>query len=149
MSNQDTCSTCGTTTGVKKDGNLWRHKNPDGIYCDNVTVESSEPQHHEVEAVPMVFSAETSTEKKSDVSVDRARTDVPKHRKPKTPVFVFVIEVEDTCPYIGDPSWEACNKMLAYKKAKDAGKRPVGEPSCAKSETVGTKRVLTYEVPVE
>lgn len=148
---QGKCSTCGTTTGVKKDGDLWKHKTPDGVACEG----SRAVTDHTVEATPMVFSAETSTQKPG-LSIDVAQVDTSRRAesvsqsRPKTKnVYVVTIEVSANSPYIGEANWESSNKVIAYKKAKDAGEQPSGEPVCAGSEVVGNKRVLRYEVPVK
>lgn len=150
---QGKCSQCGTETGIKKDGDLWKHKTPDGVPCDNVSTAGT---NHEVAAAPMTFSAETVINKPRGLTIDVAGVDTPKREKETAPspkktknVFVFEMTVDETNPYLGDKDWEASNKVLAFKKAKDAGKRPYGEPVLAHTETVGARRVLRYEVPVE
>jgi hypothetical protein len=146
---QKNCKDCGTDVNVKKSGDLWRHKNPDGFWCD-----STSGTNHVVEAAPMVFDATTTVDKKPGLQIDVAGADAPKkstrsQTKKKTNVFIFTMEVSANCPYLGDRSWEGGNKMVAAKKAQDAGKRVVGEPQRVKSEVVGRKQILTYEVPVE
>lgn len=148
---QKDCKDCGSSVNVKKSGDLWRHKNPDGNWC-----ESTSGTHHVVEAAPMVFDAATKVgDKKPSLSVDVAGVDTPKRatspKKPASPkkVFTFTMTVPEPCEYLGDRVWENSNKALAYRKAQDSGKSPVGEPYLAGSEVVGRKRVLTYEVPVE
>lgn len=140
---QRNCTKCGTTVNVKADGNLWRHKTSDEVYCES-------PTNHVVEAAPLVFEAHNST-KESEVKIDVAGADAP--RSDKVTVnrenFLFVVESNEPCIFQGDPKWEASNKKLALKKAKDAGKRPTGEPRFLKHETNGRKRTLFYEVPVE
>lgn len=148
---QGKCSKCGTETGIKKDGDLWKHKTPDGVPCDNVSASGT---NHEVAAAPMTFSAESVVNKPHGLTIDVAGVDTPQREKtpasPKKPknVFVFEMTVEESNPYLGDKNWEASNKMLAYKKAKDSGRSPNGEPVLASIETVGDKKVLRYEVPV-
>lgn len=148
---QGKCSSCGSTTGIKKNGDLWKHKTPDGVQCDTPQLAVD----HEVDAVPMVFSAETST-KKPGLSIDVARVDTPQfnenqsQNRPRSKnVHVVTLEVSANSPYVGETSWESNNKIIAYNRAKAAGANPSGEPVCTGSEIVGNKRVLQYEVPVE
>lgn len=54
-------------------------------------------------------------------------------------------------PLLEDEGWHIENKKLAYKKAVEAGKVPVGEAVLVNKIDDGTssKIVLTYEVPIK
>lgn len=153
---QKTCEACNATVQVKKDGDLYKHKTPDGVQCDGVV-------KHTVTAEPMAFSVDVD-KKQDEVQIDTAdAVALKKHEDEEsgvsdpepdavveaTDTYYFSLSVGEPCLFLDDAKWDAGNKKLAAKKAKDAGLRVAGEPKRVGSKVVGRNRILRYEVPVE